>query len=221
MTTRLSILAEGILREESTLMLLDKVAKGTIDASAFQPAQTERLRSSKNAEVRAYVEKLFGPAPGTDRLAIVSQYARKWPATALTNTNQGEALYKKHCFQCHQDRIDTNVVMPSVGPNLQALSFWQNDAWLSGILDPNKTVEPKYRRMSVLTNEGSILVGLKVRETDEHIEIVNDQGTLTRLPRSSIDEIRESEKSLMPEGFEKVLTPDEVASIVTFIRKSR
>ena len=75
--------------------------------------------------------------------------------------------------------------------------------------------------MSILTTEGSTLIGLKVRETEERIEIVNDQGELISLARSSIEEMRESEKSLMPEGFEKVLTPEDVASLVTFIRKSR
>ena len=220
-TARASILAEGILREESALMLLEKSASGTIEANAFQTAQIEQLRGSKNADVRTYVEKLFGPAPGSDRLAIASDYIRRWPAAAATNSSQGEALYKKHCAQCHQDRTDANGVVPSVGPNLQALSVWQNDAWLSAILDPNKAVEPKYRRMSILTAEGSTHIGLKVRETEERIEIVNDQGALISLARSSIEEMRESEKSLMPEGFEKVLTPEDVASLVTFIRKSR
>jgi putative membrane-bound dehydrogenase-like protein len=219
--SRTSILAEGMLREESALMLLEKSASGTIEPNAFQTAQIEQLRGSKNAEVRMYVEKLFGPPPGFDRLAIVSDYIRRWPSAAATNAIQGEALYKKHCAQCHQDRTDANGVVPSVGPNLQALSVWQNDAWLSAILDPNKAVEPKYRRMSILTTEGSTLIGLKVRETEERIEIVNDQGALVSLSRNSIEEMRESEKSLMPEGFEKVLTPEDVASLVTYIRKLR
>ena len=220
-TARMGILAEGILKEESALMILEKAAAGTVETNAFQAAQIEQLRGSKNADVRAYVEKLFGPAPGTDRIAIVNDYARRWPATAATNANNGEALYKKHCAQCHQDRTDASGVVPSVGPNLQALSVWQNDTWLSAILDPNKAVEPKYRRMSILTNEGSTLIGLKVRETEQQIEIVNDQGALISLVRTSIEEMRESEKSLMPEGFEKVLTPEDVASLVTFIRKAK
>ena len=101
------------------------------------------------------------------------------------------------------------------------MSVWQNEAWLSAILDPNRAVEPKYRRMSILTHEGSTIVGLKVRESDNRIEIINDQGALISLTRASIEEFRESEKSLMPEGFEKILTPVDMASIITFLRKSR
>ena len=216
----MAIIAECISREENALVLLERVAAGTIDAAGFQAAQVEQLRSSKNVDLLAHVNKLFGPAPGTDRLAIVSEYARLWPSSSA-NFPRGELLYKQHCAQCHQDRNDANGVLPSVGPNLQALSAWQNEAWLSAILDPNKTVEPKYRRMSILTNDGITIVGLKVRENEERIELVNDQGNLISLTRGSIEEVRESEKSLMPEGFEKILTPEDMASVVTFIRKAR
>ncbi len=219
-STRTGILTESISREENALTLLEKVAAGGIGVDAFQPAQIEQLRSSKNVELIAYVEKLFGPAPGADRLAIVSDYVRQWPASTA-DVSRGEALYKQHCAQCHQDRSDASGVLPSVGPNLQALSVWQNEAWLSAILDPNKSVEPKYRRMSILTHEGSTIIGLKVRESDDRIEILNDQGTLISLTLASIEEIRESEKSLMPEGFEKILKPGDMASIITFLRKSR
>ena len=217
---RTGILAESISREDNALTLLEQVAAGVIGADAFQPAQIEQLRASKNVELIGYVAKLFGPAPGADRLAIVSDYVRQWPASDA-DLSRGETLYKLHCAQCHQDRTDASGVLPSVGPNLQALSVWQNEAWLSAILDPNKAVEPKYRRMSILTHEGSTIVGLKVRESDDRIEIINDQGALISLTRASIEEFRESEKSLMPEGFEKILTPVDMASIVTFLRKSR
>ncbi len=219
-STRMGILAESISREENALTLLEKVAAGAIGVDAFQPALIEQLRASKSLELLAYVEKLFGPAPGTDRLAIVSDYLRQWPA-ATADVSRGEALYKQHCAQCHQDRADASGVLPSVGPNLQALSVWQNEAWLSAILDPNKSVEPKYRRISILTQDGSTIIGLKVRESEDRLEIANDQGALISLTRTSIEEIRESDKSLMPEGFEKVLTPEGVANIITFLRKSR
>ena len=220
MMTRSGIITESISREENAATLLEKVAAGAIGVGFFQSAQIEQLRASKSVELRAMVEKLFGPAPGTDRLAIVSDYAGKWPASAA-NVARGEMLYKQHCAQCHQDRIDVDGVLPSVGPNLQALSIWKNEAWLSAILDPNRTVEAKYRRISILSIDGSTIVGLKVRESEDRIEIVNDQGSLISMTRASIDEMRESEKSLMPEGFEKVLTPQDMASVVTFIRKSR
>ena len=218
---RVQVVSEAIARDENALVLLGKVAAGSISAEAFQPAQIEQLRGGKSVEIGAYVQKIFGPAPGTDRLAIVQDYVNRWPASQATKSDQGELLYKKHCAQCHQDRPDESGVVPSVGPNLQALSAWQNEAWISAILDPNRVVEAKYRRLSILTNDGVTVVGLKVRENEDSIEIVNDQGALQRLTRASIEEMRESEKSLMPEGFERVLKPEDVASIVTYVRRTR
>ena len=217
--TRAIAISGCLASEPTTIALLSQVADGGIGVDSFQPAQIEQLRGRKSQELRHQVEKLFGPPPGADRVAIVHEYTSKWPANF--DASRGQALYKQHCSQCHQDRVEASGVLPAVGPSLQALAGWKNDAWLTAIFDPNKTVEAKYRRVNILTQDGKTIVGLKVRDSEESIEIVNDQGQLISLTRESIDELRESDKSLMPEGFEKILKPEDVASLVTYLRKMR
>jgi putative heme-binding domain-containing protein len=217
--TRAIAISGCLASEPTTSTLLSRVADGRIGVDSFQPAQIEQLRGRKSQELRHQVEKLFGPPPGADRVAIVHEYTSKWPANF--DASRGQALYKQHCSQCHQDRVEASGVLPAVGPSLQALAGWKNDAWLTAIFDPNKTVEAKYRRVNILTQDGKTIVGLKVRDSEESIEIVNDQGQLISLARESIDELRESDKSLMPEGFEKILKPEDVASLVTYLRKMR
>ena len=217
--TRATMISGCLTSESTTSALLSHVATGGISVDSFQPAQIEQLRRLQNQELRSLVERHFGPPPGADRVAIVQEYTSKWPATF--DASRGQGLYKQQCSQCHQDRVEASGVLPSVGPNLQALAGWKNDAWLTAIFDPNKTVEAKYRRVNILTLDGKTIVGLKVREGEESIEIVNDQGQLLSLTRASIDELRESDKSLMPEGFEKILKPEDVASLITYLRKMR
>jgi putative heme-binding domain-containing protein len=174
--TRATIISGCLASEATTSALLSQVAAGRINVDSFQPAQIEQLRGRKSQELRQPVEKLFGPPPGADRVAIVQEYTSKWPATF--DASRGQALYKQHCSQCHQDRVEASGVLPAVGPSLAALAGWKNDAWLTAIFDPNKTVEAKYRRVNILTQDGKTIVGLKVRDGEESIEIVNDQGQL-------------------------------------------
>lgn len=219
-TLHSAIISACLAKEGQTYAILDKTAAGSIDVASFQPAQIEQLRSMRQPEIIARVEKLFGPPPGSDRLAVVEDYLRRLPKKV--DVVRGEAIYKQHCAQCHQDRADARGgILASVGPNLQSLSGWKNDAWLSAILDPNRSVEAKYRRMNIRTTDGQTLVGLKIAESDDTIEIINDQGQLISLDKGDVEDTRESEKSLMPEGFERVLPPEDVASVVAYLRKAK
>jgi putative membrane-bound dehydrogenase-like protein len=212
------ILSACTTKLPEALQLIDRLERKQIDVADFQPSHLESLRGMVNSSLQARVEKLFGPPPGADRAAIVRDYGHKW--SSASDLVRGEALYKQHCAQCHQDRLDARgETIPSIGPNLQSLSGWVNEAWLTAIFDPNRAVEAKYRRVTVSTEDGQIRSGLKVRENSDTIDFVNDQGQLYSLPRAHIDQIKESEKSLMPEGFEKVLTPDDVVNIISFLRK--
>jgi len=213
-----SVVSACLSNQASTKLIIDQTARGVVAITSFQPSQIEQLRTILDKSTQTQVDTLFGPPPGADRLAIVQDYTRQWPTKV--DTVRGESLHKQHCAQCHQDRQDANGPIPAVGPNLTALAGWKNDAWLTAIFDPNRSVEAKYRRIQIRTDDGQTLVGLKIRESNETIELVNDQGQLISLSRGVIDEIRESEKSLMPEGFEKVLKPDEVASLVSYLRST-
>ncbi|MFY8199348.1 MAG: c-type cytochrome, partial [Pirellula staleyi] len=134
--TRATTISGCLASEPTTSTLLGQLTAGGIGVDSFQPAQIEQLRGRKSQELRAMVEKHFGPPPGADRVAIVQEYTSKWPTTF--DASRGQALYKQHCAQCHQDRVEASGVLPAVGPNLQALAGWKNDAWLTAIFDPNK-----------------------------------------------------------------------------------
>ncbi len=214
-----SLITGYLSRDRNVLPLLEQVRLGRIPKEQVQASHLERLRSDQTAEVQGVVDGLFGPPPGADRSAIVAEYVQRWPSRI--NPERGESLFKQHCAQCHRDRFEGGELVPSIGPNLQALSNWKNEAWVVGILDPNQAVEPKYRRSSLRTEDGKTLTGIIVHEDELGFELVNDQGVKQFFARESIEESRMSNKSLMPEGLERILSPEDVASIVGHLRKLR
>jgi putative heme-binding domain-containing protein len=89
---------------------------------------------------------------------------------------------------------------------------------MAAILDPSRSVEEKYWVFQANTVDGESLVGLKIQEDDRTIEWVDATGKISRIEKSVLSEYRVSQRSLMPEGFEQLLTPEELAAVVSFLR---
>ena len=85
------------------------------------------------------------------------------------------------------------------------------------ILDPHRDVEGNYRVSTIRMESGRTLTGLIASETKTSIEIIDAEGKKQTIQRSDVEEVRASNKSLMPEGFEKQMTPDELTNLLEFL----
>ena len=71
---------------------------------------------------------------------------------------------------------------------------------LTSILDPSAGVSHNYENYSVLTDSGQVIVGIKVSETESEVVIRTAEAIDRKIPRSDIDRLKKSEKSIMPEN---------------------
>jgi putative heme-binding domain-containing protein len=210
------VLTEWTNRVESVPMLLDAIREGKISRDDIDAVTTMRLRQLPESPSAKMVLELFGPPPGSDRAAIVRDALANWPSH--TDLEVGRAAYQKHCAVCHDSRVVDGRTQESVGPNLRGLIHWTNEAWVTAILDPHRSVEEKYWAFQAKTDEGEIITGLKLREDGEVIEWVNTNGRVERTPKSQLTEFRMSKMSLMPEGFEQLVAPESLAGIISYLR---
>ncbi len=88
---------------------------------------------------------------------------------------------------------------------------------LNEILDPNRNVEGNFRVYTVATNDDRVLVGLLASETKTSVELIDAEAKRHVVQRTEIDQIAASTKSLMPEGFEKQISNDELANLLEFL----
>ncbi len=188
-----------------------KIPIQDIDASTLQQLRDSNFSGSDNLK-----RELFGDPPGADRPEIVRSALKHWPSK--TDPSVGQAAYKKHCAACHDPRPQGEQIQEALGPNLRGLSHWTNEAWMTAILDPNRSVEEKYWVFQANTVDGESLVGLKIQEDDRSIEWVDATGKISRIEKSVLSEYRVSQRSLMPEGFEQLLSPEDLAAVVSFLR---
>jgi putative heme-binding domain-containing protein len=85
------------------------------------------------------------------------------------------------------------------------------------ILDPSRSVEGNFRRYMVLTADGQILAGMLAAESLSAVELVDAEGKQQTITREDIDQIKSSNQSMMPEGFEQKISVPEMTDLLEFL----
>ncbi|MEY3175325.1 MAG: hypothetical protein RLZZ436_3239 [Planctomycetota bacterium] len=199
-------------RRESTLELLQQMRAGSIPASAASIDQRLNLLKHPEPALRSLAEALFGGTVSADRRNVAEQYA----AALTTNGNAaaGAQVFQKTCSKCHR----VGDVGSNVGPDISDTRARARDALLYDILDPNRRVDPQFSEYVAVTTDGRILNGLLAGENAEAVTLRQPEGREVTIPRNELEELRATNKSLMPEGIEKDVTVEQMADILAFLK---
>lgn len=102
------------------------------------------------------------------------------------------------CITCHG--VGANAT--PLGPDLAMLGKVTDEHVIESLLHPSKSIRKGYETFSVLTVDGNVLTGLKVKEDDEQIvlRLASDLTMETAVDLDDVERVKPSEKSLMPEG---------------------
>jgi len=205
------LVLDGLLNhKDRAQQLLSALEARHIEAAAFTPARRERLLQHPDERLRKWATQSFRQET-SERAAIVEKYRPYLVQTG--EAKRGRATFEKHCATCHWPKAGHQV-----GPDLSGVSSNTKAQLLQSILDPSKTVEPRYRNYIVIDKDGRIFDGLIVAETGGAITLRSGETDDQAVLRSRISEIRASSVSLMPEGFEKSIDPDSMADLIAFLQ---
>ncbi|MCP4855423.1 MAG: c-type cytochrome [Fuerstiella sp.] len=192
--------------------LRQELESGTVGVSELSAPLRQRLLDAGN-NAPAWRQALAIKATA-NRAEVLRLFQ---PAKTLTGDSiRGAVLFKKLCINCHKVRDEGH----EVGPNLASITNKATDAMLTSILDPNVAVESKYFSYVVVTKNGRSFNGLLASETGTSITLLAAEGKRQSILRSDIDELQASTKSLMPDGLEKDLKPQDLADVIRFVRDS-
>ena len=92
---------------------------------------------------------------------------------------------------------------------------------LRSILDPSWDVQPGYQSYHCELKDGTELYGMVVTETGSSITLKSVDGRLHGIARETIDSLRGSEQSLMPEGLEEGMSLKDMADLIAFLTQKR
>ncbi|MEJ5274813.1 MAG: neutral/alkaline non-lysosomal ceramidase N-terminal domain-containing protein [Thermogemmata sp.] len=208
-------LARDILlsRPDRILALLSAIEQRRLPASELSSAQVQQLRTHPTASVRQKAQAVLSLAVNPDRARVVAAYqgALQMRGDAVA----GKQVFQKHCASCH--RLD-GVGHP-VGPDLLAvLGNKSGEDLLIAIFDPNREVDPRYRAYQITTADERVLTGILTAETPTSITLRRPDGAEDTLLRAAILSFQATPVSLMPEGLEKELQPQDVANLLAYLR---
>ncbi|MFK7818970.1 MAG: PVC-type heme-binding CxxCH protein [Planctomycetaceae bacterium] len=113
--------------------------------------------------------------------------------------SRGKTLFYKSaaaCYACHDPPAGT----PRLGPDLTAMKTSMTPAQLvESILYPSRKIDKEYAQVTVLTDDGKSITGIRVSQSDNEVVLRNvAQPKPIRIPMDTVDEIVESQLSLMP-----------------------
>ncbi|HEV3084672.1 MAG TPA: c-type cytochrome, partial [Gemmataceae bacterium] len=152
-----------------------------------------------------------GAMPNADRQKVIDELM---PLTERTgNPTAGKLVFKNNCAKCHTHSGEG----ARVGPDLTGMAVHPKSHLIIEILDPSRSVEGNYRQYVLSTKSGRVLSGLLSSETKTAVELLDAEAKLHKILREDIDDLQVSSKSLMPEGFEKQLSKDDLVNLLEFL----
>lgn len=194
--------------------LLQELEAGSITLGQLSAAQRDQLLQHPQPEQRQRFEQLLGRS-SRQLDQVLQRYADAIPL-ALDGQRDaaiGRSVFQQRCASCH--RLDG--VGGEVGPDLGSLANRSPPAILTAIVDPNRAIEARYLQYQVLTTDGQVLTGLLAEETTHSLRLVSAEGKVIELLRSSVEQLRSTERSMMPEGLEEELSVTHMADLIHYV----
>jgi putative heme-binding domain-containing protein len=119
------------------------------------------------------------------------------------------------CSACH--RIGPRG--ERIGPDLSKIGEVRTGRdLLEAILFPSASLARGYESFHVVLADGKVQSGMLSRESASAIFLRTTERAELRVPRGDIEEMSPSRTSIMPQGLDKTLTPQELGDLVAYLR---
>src|SRR5262249_54652946 len=134
---------------------------------------------------------------------------------AVGDSGRGHRLFHERCATCHRLHGEGE----NVGPDLTYANRRDRDFLLVSLVDPSGVVRKEYQSSVVATRDGRILSGLIVERTPETIVLRDAKGQRMTVPAAEVQEIKDSDMSLMPESLYKEFSPEQLRDLFRFLQE--
>ena len=210
---REAVLSSLMAGDRQTLVLLDALEKGTIPGAALGPSRRNRLMSHADAAIQRRARTLFAAVDSGDRMQVYERLR----ATVLTrpaNATVGKSVFARHCGACHT----VDGTGGQVGPDLSGIRNQPADAILLHVVVPEAEIAPGYQAYAVQTRDGRTLVGRLESEAPNSVTLRDGSSQQHVILRSEVVSISASMYSLMPNELERVMSEQELADLIAYLK---
>ena len=207
-------------RAASASALLDRVESAPVLAKGVQVAQIRLISALGSKELNARVRKIWGNVgQGTaeEKLATMRRFKNDVrQRVGSGDAKAGERVYNQSCARCHKlFGAGGDFAMDLTNANRADIDYL-----LTHIVDPSVFIRKEYMTYEVQTRSGQTLSGLMAEQDAASITLLDAEYRKTRIPRSDIARLQESDVSLMPEGILDKATAQQRRDLFAYLQLS-
>jgi len=203
-------------RPETARALLAEVSARRLPTADLTAEVIRQMRNLKDAAVDKSIAEVWGSARETsgDKAQLVREYKKMIGAAPAGSADPilGRAVFARTCQQCHT----LFGVGGKVGPELTGSNRADLDYVLSNVLDPSAVMAREYMSRVFVTKDGRVITAIVKAEDKDAFTLATQNETIV-LSRSDVDQVQESEQSMMPEDLLKPLSEPEVRALVAYL----
>jgi putative membrane-bound dehydrogenase-like protein len=208
---RNDVLDRLLSRPAGAKTVLAALSDGRLPPGTLDAARRQVVLQHRDTGVRELAARVLQAEGMTSRGAVLA--AHRTVLSLTGDAARGREVFAKRCAVCHQWDGQGHAVGPDLGES-------RNKNWsalLESILDPNRAVDQRYAVYTAITVDGRSVQGLVAAENDTSVTLKAQEAKLTTLPRSEIEEFGSTGRSLMPEGIERDLSPQDFADVFALV----
>jgi putative membrane-bound dehydrogenase-like protein len=200
-------------RNERLETLVEAIENESVPVSGIDAIRREQLlRQSRLSErVQALLADRGGET-GRQKVLAIYQQALNLPRDAQL----GKKVFEQHCQKCH--KLGTEGF--EVGPDLLTARTRADETLISDVMDPSNQITIGYDNYTVITVDGRIYTGVLSEETATSIALKKEEAVRDVILRKNIDEMEASRLSMMPENLEELVSPQDLAHLLGFLRNT-
>jgi len=201
------------------LRLLDALAKNAA-RTALAPATLEKAFAGFSKDLQAKAAALSAQL-GADPVAQKTKLDALTSALVGGDPQRGRQVFfgpKAGCGSCHAIASQGGHIGPDLG---KIASLRSGRDLLEAIVFPSNSFARGFEPIVVETKAGKLHTGILRRETSDALWLASADQHDLRLDRRDIAEVAPSKTSIMPQGLEAQLAPDEFRDLLAFVQTLR
>ncbi|HBM77575.1 MAG TPA: hypothetical protein DD438_05650 [Verrucomicrobiales bacterium] len=211
LSVRSSALAALYGKDPGSQSKLLAMVKSNELAEDLRQTASEILMLSRNPEIREEAKTIFSVAGG-DYPSIAELLKRKG------DPSKGKELFiTKTCMICHEaggTGINFGPGLSQIGDKLDAKALYQ------AILQPSEKISMGFEGWEVTLKNKTKLVGI-IEETEENLTLTMIGGAKQTIEKGEITSRSKMKQSLMYPGLHQLMTPEELADLVSYLSSLR
>jgi putative heme-binding domain-containing protein len=199
--------------------LVKAVEAGKIERAAVPAVVVRKILLHDDKQLAAKVRKLWGDVQGatTAQMRQRIEQLAKMIRTGSGNPYSGRKLYMQNCGKCHTLFGEGG----QIGPDLTPYQRNDLDRLLVNVVNPSAEIREGFESYIVATKNGRILNGFLADQDNRVVVLRGIDGQNIVIPRSQIEELRKSDRSVMPEETLKGLSDQQVRDLFAYLRSSQ